>query len=163
MPDAAYISIDLLARDGTVRGTVVLDEIDRRMTAYRWHYNGLYATRGVVREGRSTSIYMHREIMGLVPGDGLQVDHINGNKLDNRRANLRICNHAQNHQNTPAHPRSTSRHRGVSWCKRTERWVAQVTLNGTNHFLGRHADEQQAAAAAAAFRAAHMTHSVERS
>jgi hypothetical protein len=113
-----------------------------------------YARRNAQVEGKKTTVLMHREILGLVPGDGLQVDHINGNRLDNCRENLRICTHAQNHQNY-----HTRLYRGVAWCAARNRWQAQAKLDGKNHWLGYFATEEEAAAVAAAWRRQHMPYS----
>lgn len=53
-----------------------------------------YAVRSIVQNGVRTNLQMHRIIMGA-PAD-MSVDHINGDGLDNRRANLRLCTHAEN-------------------------------------------------------------------
>jgi hypothetical protein len=97
---------------------------------------------------------MHRTICGLERGDGRYVDHLNHDKLDNRRANLRVVSNAENVRNRAPRVYGSSRFRGVSFCKRTGRWVAQVTIGGHNHFLGRHVTEEQAAQAAESFRVA---------
>ncbi|GAH21431.1 unnamed protein product, partial [marine sediment metagenome] len=52
------------------------------------------AVRGIRRGGKNIQIPMHRQILGLKPGDGKIVDHINRNPLDNRRVNLRIVSQA---------------------------------------------------------------------
>ena len=125
----------------------------------RWHFNGRYASRS---DGHTT-IYMHREILGLSPGDGQEVDHINGDPLDNRRVNLRVTSHAvngQNRQSLPGH----STYRGVSWMKsgnRARRWVAQAMLDGKYQALGYFAEEIDAAAAAAQWRVANMPGAIE--
>lgn len=110
------------------------------------------------------STFMHRLLLGLEKGDPRQGDHLNRNPLDNRRENLRIATHAQNSQNC-ATLRSaqgfTSRFRGVYWDKRTQRWCARVQLAGAYHWLGRFADELDAAHAAQEFRREHMPFAIE--
>ena len=80
-------------------------------------------------------IRMHRLILKLEKGQKY-VDHINGNKLDNRRENLRICTNRQNMMNSNRHADGASGHKGVSFvkhpAKRNKRWVAQIK------FLGKH-------------------------
>ena len=56
----------------------------------------------VVRSSWKLTHYLHREVLGLTPGDGLETDHRNGDRLDNRRSNLRVATRAQNAQNVPA-------------------------------------------------------------
>lgn len=100
--------------------------------------------------------------MGLTHGDGLEVDHINGVRLDNRRANLRVVSHADGHQNLPGWRTATSRHRNVSLDRQSGKWVAAVRLNGRQVWLGYHEDEEQAAQAARGFRQAHLPYAVDR-
>lgn len=98
---------------------------------------------------------MHRQILGLEAGDGCEVDHRNGDGLDNRRSNLRLVTRAQNKQNVSARG-GYSKHRGVTFDRRRQKWKAQVKLNGTTHNVGRFDDELEAARAASAFRRQHM-------
>jgi hypothetical protein len=98
------------------------------------------------------TIYMHRLIMQ--PPDYLQVDHINGDGLDNRRTNLREATGSQNQGNTNKTSRSTySRYKGVTWCKRNGKWYASITYQRKKRSLGYHTTEEGAARAydAAAF------------
>ena len=91
---------------------------------------------------------MHRFLCGLVPGDGLEVDHEDGDGLNNQRSNLRVCTHQENHRNLPK--RSTacaSRFQGVTWVASKKRWRAQLSTDGRNLHLGYFKDEEQAAQA----------------
>lgn len=131
------------------------------LSSYRWHLSPKgYACRGLARPGgRTTTVRMSRQILGLKIGDPRQADHINRDRLDNRRTNLRIVTHQQNHQNRPSDRGSASPFRGVT--RDGEWWRASVFLNGRRVNLGRFADEQEAAQAAAAFRAEHMPFSAD--
>lgn len=73
----------------------------------------------------SSQVYLHRAILGLTDPT-IQVDHRNGDSLNNMRANLRPCTQRQNLANQGANTGSTSRFRGVSWDRRQRCWVAQV-------------------------------------
>lgn len=107
-------------------------------------------------------VLMHRLILGLSPGDGLFGDHLNLNKLDNRRANLRILpTKGANAHNQHSRKGSSSRFRGVSWDKEKRRWIAYCQVNRHLHFIGYFRDENEAAQAAAAFRAEHLPYSRE--
>lgn len=80
--------------------------------------------------------------------EGLNVDHINGNKLDNRRENLRICTQSQNTMNRgKANMTSTSRFKGVCWEKQKSRWRAVIYKGGKRKHLGYYRDEEDAARA----------------
>lgn len=138
------IRIPLRARDGSVRAYALIDDEDAHLAAFAWRCHGSYAARS------PGTVLLHREVLGLVPGDGLQGDHINGDKLDCRRTNLRVGTQALNGQNILR----TSRYRGVTF--EAGRWRARATLGGRNKHLGRFNTEQEAAVAAAAFRAQHM-------
>ena len=75
----------------------------------------------------------------------MEVDHINGNPLDNRRSNLRVCTHRENGANRNRQQGGTSTYKGVSWHKETKRWRAQIQYAGTVFHLGCHSDESEAA------------------
>jgi hypothetical protein len=86
---------------------------------------------------------MHRFL--LQPPPGLEVDHINGDRLDNRRINLRIATRSQNAMNRPRTRTNTSGFKGVS--RLGSLWCAQIKLEGKLHYLGRYADPAEAARA----------------
>ncbi len=92
---------------------------------------------------------LHRWILGLEKGDGLIGDHINGEKLDNRRANLRAVDPSGSSQNVSG--RGRSRFRGVH-PQRSGRWSARVKFRGVTHYLGTYASEVEAALVAHAKR-----------
>lgn len=97
------------------------------------------AVRGIKRNGKSITIPMHRQILGLEPGDGMVVDHKNRNPLDNRRVNLRIASQAENLRNTGLARNNTSGYPGVSWDKKYRKWVANFHIH-----LGRYDDIEDA-------------------
>ena len=86
---------------------------------------------------------MHRLIMN--PPKGMVVDHINGNGLDNRRCNLRICTQAENSRNSRKHADGRSRFIGVH--PHRDKWDAVVTRQGKTHYAGSFDDEVEAAKA----------------
>jgi len=89
---------------------------------------------------------MHRVIMKLNFGDKRQVDHINGNGIDNRRNNLRICTQSQNNQNQRTQIcLKSSKYKGVLWHKCCKRWMAQIKLNKKNKYIGLFKNEIDAA------------------
>jgi hypothetical protein len=159
--------IPLRGQDRQVRAFALVDSADyEHLSQRRWHLSsGGYASRTVnLGDGRYEAFKMHREILGLRRGDRRQVDHINGDKLDNRRGNLRLVANAENQQNLRS-LRATNRSgfRGVyrncgRWGKP---WHASVTVAGRKHFLGTFDTAEEADAAARAFRAEHMPFSPE--
>jgi hypothetical protein len=83
---------------------------------------------------RKRSRLMHRLIMGAV--NGQYVDHRDGNGLNNRRTNLRLCSHAQNLRNQRVQRNNTSGFKGVSFENRRNRWVAYIYFEGKHIWLG---------------------------
>ncbi len=129
----------------------LVNDIDYpKLSKYKWHimkkasiYHLGYAQRSIYKNGKIYSIFMHREIMGLVRGDKRQIDHINHNGLDNRRCNLRICTSAENHYNRKK-TKGTSKYKGVMLCK-YDRWRAMIVKNRKNYYLGYFDNEIEAA------------------
>lgn len=124
--------------------TKVSDEDAYSLSLYKWHLCNGYAARRLRGKTRSL-VYMHRQIVGCPPD--MEVDHINGDRLDNRRENLRVCSHQQNMVNWD-NRRGASRYRGVS--KDPERpgwWKVQIMRSGRNMRVGRYRSEEEAALA----------------
>lgn len=104
-----------------------------------------YAVRSDYSTGRLQILRMHRLIMGAGPGS--DVDHIDGDRTNNQRANLRICTRQQNLQNQRKKKGKTSSFKGVYWLKANRKWRAKIRVDGKCKCLGLFADEQAAARA----------------
>lgn len=95
------------------------------------------------------TVPLHRFL--LSPPEGMFVDHINNDPLDNRRCNLRVCTHAENQRNKkkPAYRRrTTSKYMGVFWRSAGKRhWLAQIGHQGHQIHIGSYATEVEAAMA----------------
>lgn len=102
----------------------------------------LYAVRRVNKNNRT--VYIHRSIMGDIPE--LDVDHVDGNGLNNQRYNLRWSTRAQNQGNKRV-VGGTSSYRGVWWEKGKQRWRAGITIKGRGTSLGQYVIEEEAARA----------------
>lgn len=133
------------------KAAVVDDEDYAKLSKYNWcvlDARGLlYAKRG---DSGNATVLMHRAILGLGPGDRRQVDHVDGNGLNNQRSNLRLANDTLNHAN--ARPRvqrvpKSSRFKGVSWSTRDRYWLAIVQSGGKRVYVGYFKDEEAAARA----------------
>lgn len=123
------------------------EDAARVVAAGKWHVRvqsrTTYANRNIRRDdGRWTTLNMHTFITGWP-----RVDHINGNGLDNRRANLRPATHAQNQRNKGLQSNNTSGFKGVCWDAPRGRWHAKICLNGRTIFLGRFDEAEEAARA----------------
>jgi len=92
---------------------------------------------------------VHRIIWLMQTGDWPKgdVDHIDGDGLNNRWSNLRDVTHSQNLMNAAVRSDSTSGHKGVSYDKTRNRWYAYINLNGKRKMLGRHMTKQEAISA----------------
>ena len=133
----------------TRKGEEILvdDEDYEVLSQYVWHIERTgYAKRGFKIKGRCKSMLMHRQILGLEIGVKVDVDHINGNRRDNRRCNIRICTRAQNMCNREKLSNNTSGYKGVS-LKDGSRWCAQIKINGRKKHIGCFDTPEQAHAA----------------
>ena len=96
-------------------------------------------------------LYLKHRIIWIMHNGALNstdvIDHNNQNILDNRIENLRLANKSQNGQNTYVSKRNTSGHKGVSWAKTVQKWVAYINLNRKRHILGYFDDINDAVAA----------------
>ncbi len=90
-------------------------------------------------------VKMHRYV--LQPLAGLEIDHVDGDGLNNRRSNLRISTRQENSRNVPRHRDGSSRFKGVSWYRRDSCWRSCITVNDRQIHLGYFQDEAEAAAA----------------
>lgn len=121
--------------------TVDADDYEM-LSEYRWYITGNGSNNYAAQSRDGRMVYMHRLLMQ--PPKGYVVDHIDGNGLNNRRCNLRVCTPAQNMTNKA--PRGgTSKFTGVYRCRK--KWVAQVSCRGTYHYVGLFDDEVEAAKA----------------
>lgn len=124
----------------------IVDDADfEYLSQWKWMCSSTgYAVRHRTINKKTITIRMHRELID-VP-DGMFADHVNGNRLDNRRANLRVCTHAQNQHNY----RSTKNmwgYKGVAARIKGKSWHARIKVNGKTVHLG-HFDSIIAAARA---------------
>ena len=124
------------------RKAIVDDEEYQYLNQYKWCAwksatgNTFYAVRNSPKDvnGERKRIWMHR-IINETP-EGMITDHVNGDGLDNRTANLRTCTNTDNVRNgrTPAH--NTSGYKGVCFHKKAQKWKAQIQVNGKRIHLG---------------------------
>jgi hypothetical protein len=113
------------------------DDLDK-VQEYTWYYKEGYVDNSKVGK-------LHRYLMN--PPDNLEIDHINGDGLDNRKVNLRICTHQQNIWNSKPRTNSTSHYKGVSFNVASNKWQSQIRVDGNLIHLGSFDDEVEAARA----------------
>ncbi len=127
---------------GRVQKYALIDDEDYELVSrLKWraykNYNTWYASARKVR----FYLAMHQLIL---PGLK-QIDHRNHNGLDNQKRNLRACNDHQNQGNQVLQKNKSSRFKGVSWNRKSQRWEARIWDDGKNKSLGLFADETYAA------------------
>jgi hypothetical protein len=122
-----------------------MDEDFEKVNQPTWRFSIRYASRQNWINGKKKSLLMHRVILGLTFGDKRQIDHINGNGLDNRKLNLRVCKNGQNQMNLQVNRKNnTSGFKGISWYKPTQKWVAKIQVNRKHFNLGYFTDKIEA-------------------
>lgn len=136
--------IEIATTKGLTTNAMVSDEDLNMLSQFKWYLDSkgyAYMTKRFGMGIRKTT-RMHRLIMNAPKG--MSVDHINGNTLDNRRENLRICSHTENLKNLKKPKNNKSGIKGVSWYPKSNKWRAVITSNGKFYHLGLFADKMKA-------------------
>jgi len=134
---------------------ILLDEEDRELIQGKALTSAFHSpfsnTKYVTFYLNGKNVYLHRFVMSNILGRPLKsterVDHINGNGLDNRRCNLRLCEHKQNMANQGSRKNTSSKYKGVTFYKRDQKWQAKISPNGKTIHLGYFDSEIEAAKA----------------
>lgn len=131
--------------------SILIDEDDYEIfSKHHWCISGNgYAVRSRNRfddQTKDKTLYLHREILGLTNGDCHAVDHINRNRLDNRKENLRICTQQHNASNREKYNKS-SNYKGVYLDERNGKYVACITYNKKKIMIGKFETAVEAAKA----------------
>ncbi len=98
--------------------------------SHTWRYTGKYISTNI----NCKTVFLHRLIID-VP-EGREIDHINGNPMDNRKSNLRLCTRSENQSNKISRKDSTCYYPGVYWNKNAKAWAAQIRKNNVKKHLG---------------------------
>ena len=123
---------------------LVDDEDYLTLIAFKWCVQRTRHHTYVVTGTAKTRKVMHRVIMN--PPDGMFVDHVDGNGLNNQKSNLRLATRNQNGYNQKPH-KGTSKYKGVSWVERDQVWVSKIRVNGKRIHVGSFKTEEDAAIA----------------
>lgn len=131
-------------------GIILIDEeYAYLLFRHKWYLSrenhGRYVVRTQRQNKKQIMISLHREIMNFPIGK--QVDHINGNRLDNRKCNLRICSISENLKNQKRRNDNTSNYKGVYWNKEMNKWRALISVNNKRKHLGYYVTPELAYAA----------------
>lgn len=136
---------------------VLIDDEDyERVSMYKWYliryfietHKLVYFSRCFYDENRKRyTMSLHRYIMRLSYHDNLVCDHINGNTLDNRKCNLRICSSLENSRNRKLQINNKTGYKGVYISKASGRYIARIRVNNKGIFLGEHDTPEEAYAA----------------
>ena len=148
--DGDIARIQLYNKKQEVIGEALIDKEDiSRVSKYKWRLKTGGTSRsqcGGILTGNGKGDYtnsLHRHIMNCP--NNMYVDHINGNRFDNRKANLRICSNQENNFNTTKRIINTSGYKGVWYDKVRDKWVSEIKINGKKIFIGRWLDIEDAA------------------
>ena len=146
-PDSPTIQIQLL-----YGYKAIVDDCDSDLARFKWSplsSERLYAVKKIYVERKNKCEYMHRMIMERMIGrplvKGEDVDHINRNKLDNRRCNLRIATRTQNNMNCGPRSNNKCGYKGVFWHEK--KWTTVIKVGDKRIRLGRFDDIKDAARA----------------
>lgn len=130
---------------------IIDDEDFEKVSQYKWHMSSGYAKTRPFINGKYVAMQMAHIILGCVPnGRSYVIDHINRNKLDNRKSNIRKCSWSQNTRNRASKSGSYSKYIGVSLIKKSNGRivpVARLSVNNKDIHLGCFKTEEEAAKA----------------
>lgn len=139
--------ISILLTDGKY---AVVDDEDAVLAAVKWRlHNHGYACRS--GEKPKSTILLHRVIaarMGL-DLEGKMVDHIDQDRLNNRRLNIRAATMAENQRNRSAQRNSSSGYKNIRWRERYKKWTTHITVNKKQIHIGHFSTLQEAVEAQA--------------
>jgi len=135
-------------KHGNFETLIDTDDLEKVKEANTWYVNlnpnkSFYVNGYIEKEGKRQLVRLHRHILGVTKPNK-QVDHIYQDTLDNRKSFLRLVNPAENNQNKPMNSNNTSGITGVTWDKRDKSWIAQITVNYKNMYLGNFRNKDQA-------------------
>lgn len=138
--DVAYVPL-------TKGYEAVIDVADLHIVSgYNWTAlvapHAVYAYRAENSDEKRRNVYMHRAIMG--EPDGMEVDHIDCIGLNNRRANLRLATRSENGRNRRRQKNSASGLKGVSWNAKDRVWVAFISADRKQRYLGQFSTQEEA-------------------
>lgn len=136
----SYALLFLKNKSGEVVDVSLIDleDVDT-VLRYKW----TIGSHGYVTSGAGKNQILLHRLLSNVP-QNVYVDHINRNKLDNRKLNFRFCTNQENNRNKDLYSHNSSGITGVTWNKERNKWQAQIVVNNKNINLGRFDDFENA-------------------
>lgn len=126
--------------------TIIDNEDYNLLAPFKWYAMKARHTFYAQRRSGDGKVFMHREIMKVIDSK-IQIDHIDGNGLNNLRSNLRIVTNRQNCFNRNKQPNKSSKFKGVNFHKYNCKWRSAINIDGHTYFLGYFDSELDAALA----------------
>ena len=111
------------------RSKIDLEDVDL-VNKHKWSYAAGYCY------NHKNKIHLHNLILNRIPNKNTTVDHINRDRMDNRKSNLRIVDYSLNGFNKGKQSNNTSGHVVVSWDKKRQKWETHIKINKKKRFLG---------------------------
>jgi hypothetical protein len=146
------IKDDVVYLDVTKGNIAIFDLIDKDLAEFNWQSQKGYIS---MKNKEGKYIYMHRVILerklGIVLTNNDEPDHINGDRSDNRRDNLRLLTHLENCANIKkpnrnnCNKKESRRYKGVSFDRAKQKWRARISHDGVTYHLGYFDTEKEAA------------------
>jgi hypothetical protein len=136
--------IECYYQNGKVSGYALIDVEDvERCKLYQWYINSEYPCTTI--KGCRTLLRLHNFILNLQSNHEILGDHKNGNRLDCRKDNLRICSWSDNMCNVGKRKDNTSGYKGVYKSSNSSKWGAKIQKDGVNYHLGFFTTPEEAA------------------
>jgi hypothetical protein len=140
--DGEICRMNIFDKSAKFKCQVLIDAEDlEKVSAYKWYFD--HSNRMV---SNNEIGYLSRFIMNVTDFK-MKVDHINQDRLDNRKENLRLCTNSENCRNRGKQTNNTSGYKGVYWNKKNEAWIAAIKLHGKFYHIGCFPNKKSAAKA----------------
>lgn len=120
------------------------DEDCEFLNQWKWYLfvDRAISSKIITYKGR---VSKHMSLLLIDRPEGMQIDHINRDALDNRKSNLRACTSSQNHMNRRLQKNNRAGFKGVHWSRSNKKYYAKIYLDGKAIFLGLYDDIYEAA------------------
>lgn len=143
-----YIKTGQTRSDAKRQKLVIVDDEDYEyLNQFNWQVDKYNTVQRHTKlpNGKSGHILIHRDI--LKPDKNQEIDHIDRNRLNNQKSNLRLATSSQNKHNVGLRNDNTSGYKGVCWHKNLSKWLASIYINGRHTHIGLYKDKVEAAKA----------------